>query len=121
MVLDENAKNAMNNKKTDIEVIEETEQTRSKVNRIRKGLANLIGHIMRSECLEHLSIGKAGRKREFRRTRDNYVSCTDKHKKDKVCSLGNQESRSLERHDRQHLDEGHLHTSQSTNHHSRLD
>ena len=72
--MDENAKNAMNNKKTDIEVIEETEQTRSKVNRIRKGRADLIGHIVRSEGLKHLSIGKAGRKRGFRRTRDILVS-----------------------------------------------
>ncbi|GFO05088.1 endonuclease-reverse transcriptase [Plakobranchus ocellatus] len=94
-------------RKTNEEVLKETESTRSLMSRIRRRQAKFVGHIMRREGLENLVItgrmeGKKSRGRQREKMLDGMTSWMGTNI---VGILG---SRELEGHDRQRQGARHL-------------
>ncbi|GFS19686.1 endonuclease-reverse transcriptase [Elysia marginata] len=91
-------------RKTNEEVLKETETTRSLMNRIRRHQAKSVGHIMRREGLENLvTTGRMEGKKSRGRQRENapWHDFLDGDKESDERIVGNLGSRELEGHDRQ--------------------
>ncbi|GFN89597.1 endonuclease-reverse transcriptase [Plakobranchus ocellatus] len=99
-------------RKTNEEVLKETESTRSLMSRIRRRQAKFVGHIMRREGLENLvTTGRMeGKKSRGRQKRENagWHDFLDGDKESDGRIVGILGSRELEGHDRQRQGARHL-------------